>query len=139
MAKNLILGPILAQIWVPIFFSWLLPLLDVRHCCKLSMYAVFRKTNVGSFDQNLSPQIFFSWVLSLLDVRHCRKLSLYAISRKTNDPNSRKWRKTSFWVWFRPVGPKFGPRNFFFFFKNLFLELTLGLLSKFTFSRLKFD
>ena len=31
----------------------------------------------------------------------------YAISRKTYDPNSRKWRKTSFRAWFRRIGPKF--------------------------------
>ena len=46
-----------------------------------------------------------------------RKLSPYAISRKTHDPNSRKWQKTSFWVWFTPVGPKFKPPNIFL--KNL--------------------
>ena len=26
-------------------FSWILPLLLVRHCCKLSLYAIWRKTN----------------------------------------------------------------------------------------------
>ena len=49
--------------------------------------------------------------------KYCRKLSLYVISRKTYDPNSIKRRKTSFWVWFRPVGPKFQlPKSFL---KNL--------------------
>ena len=45
--------------------------------------------------QILAPGVF-SWVLHLLGVRHRRKLSLYAILGKTYDPNSRKWRKTSF-------------------------------------------
>ena len=46
--KNLVSGPILApldHIWVPNIFWWILPLLDVRHCCKLSLYAISRKTN----------------------------------------------------------------------------------------------
>ena len=33
MAKKLILGLILAQIWSPKYFSWFLPLLDVEHHC----------------------------------------------------------------------------------------------------------
>ena len=62
------------------------------------------------------------WVLPLLDVRHCCNLLLYAISRKKYDPNSRKLWKTSFWAWFRPNGPKYGPPKFFF--KNLAASLT---------------
>ena len=49
MTKNLVSDPILfplAQIWAPkFFFLWILPLLDVNHCCKLSLYAISRKTN----------------------------------------------------------------------------------------------
>ena len=30
--------------WPPKFFSWVLPLLDVRHCHKLSSYPISRKT-----------------------------------------------------------------------------------------------
>ena len=60
------------------------------------------------------PLQFFLWVFSLLYVRHHRKLSLYAISRKTYDPNSRKWRKFLFSVWFSPPWPKFRLRNVFF-------------------------
>ena len=56
------------------FFSWVLPLLDVIHCCKLSLYAISKKTNepnmrkwqkpiftpnFGPFDPNLGPQISF--------------------------------------------------------------------------------
>ena len=62
----------------------------------------------------LGPLKFFSWVLSLLNVRNCCKLSSHAICRKTFNPNSRKWRKTSFWAWFRAVGSKFGLLIFFF-------------------------
>ena len=46
--KKLVLDPILAplaQIWTPKFFSWILPLLDARHFCKLSLHAISRKTN----------------------------------------------------------------------------------------------
>ena len=98
MAKNLISGPILdclAQIWVPNFFSWVLPILDVRYCCKLS---------------------------------------LNATSTKRYDPNSRKWRKTSFWAWFRSIGPKFRLPNFFL--KNLTSSITRyhGQLSSCTIS-----
>ena len=71
--------------------------------------------------QILAPDIF-SWFLPLLDIRHCRKLSLYTISRKMFNPNSRKWGKTSFWAWFRLIGPKFGPP--IFLKKNLALSVT---------------
>ena len=43
MAKNLILDPILTnltQILVQKLFSWILPLLLVRRCCKESLYAI---------------------------------------------------------------------------------------------------
>ena len=48
MTKNLVSGLILAslaQIWATKTFPWILPLLDVRRCCKLSLYAISRKTN----------------------------------------------------------------------------------------------
>ena len=41
--EKITLGPILvrfAQIWGPNMFLWVLPLLDVRHCHKLSSYAI---------------------------------------------------------------------------------------------------
>ena len=41
--KNLILGLILAHFGPPKL--WVLPLLDVRNCYKLSLYAISRKTN----------------------------------------------------------------------------------------------
>ena len=37
-APSAILGP-------QNFFSWILLLLDGRHCCKLALYAISRKTN----------------------------------------------------------------------------------------------
>ena len=37
-------GPILAPL-AQNCFTWILPPLDVRHCCKLSLYAISRKTN----------------------------------------------------------------------------------------------
>ena len=74
---------------------------------------------LASLAQIWAPN-FFLWVLPLLDVRHCISLSSYSISRNTYDPNSRKWRKTSFWAWFRFIGPKFGPP--FLFFENLFRQ-----------------
>ena len=97
---------------------------EIIHCSKLSSYAVSRAPTKPSLrklqkkkkisglilarlDQIWVPKIFF-----ILDVRHSRKLSLYPISWKTY-PNSRKWRKYSFWAWFRPIGPKFGPPFFF--------------------------
>ena len=66
MVKKLVSGPILsplAQIWAPKFFSWTLLLLDVKHCCKLSLYAFSRKTNElnlrkwqkSSFGPNFDP------------------------------------------------------------------------------------
>ena len=121
MAKYLIWDPILAHFGPNLFpkiFLWVLPLLHVRNCCKLSLYVISRKTNEPNlkkwkkkkfwawfwpaFAQIWSPKIFL-WVLPLLDVIHCYKLSLYAISRKTNEPHLRKWHKTYFWTQFWPV------------------------------------
>ena len=106
----------------PFFFS---PKLVVRHCSKLSSYVIWRKNNEPDLGKRqkkklisaqfwpvwpkFGPQNSFPWVLPLVGVRHCRKLSLYPIPRKNYDPNSRKWRKTSFWVWLRLIEPKFGP------------------------------
>ena len=98
------LGPLGPNSGRQIFFIKLV----VRHCSKLSFYSIYRKTNEPSL-----RKWWQSCVLPVLDIRHCRKLSLYAISRKMYDPNSRKWQKTSFWDWFRPIGPTFGPPIFF--------------------------
>ena len=81
---------------------------DVRHCCKLSLYAISRKTNepslrkqqknqfcgdFGLYQPKFGPQKYFVQVLPLLDVKHYCKLSLYTILRRTNKPNLRKQQK----------------------------------------------
>ena len=35
----------LTQIWVPQVFSWALPPLCGRQCCKISLYEISKKTN----------------------------------------------------------------------------------------------
>ena len=105
MAKSLVLGPILA----PKRFQSILPELDVRHCYKLSLYAISKKTNEPSLrkwqkNQFLGPILtpwpkfwprkVFQWNLPVLDVGHCCKLSLHANLRKTNEPNLKKHPKT---------------------------------------------
>ena len=73
MTKNLILGPILAQICSTNFFAGL-PLLVIRHCSKLSSYAIKRKNNAPNFrkqkpnfgpdfcllDANFDPLLFLA-------------------------------------------------------------------------------
>ena len=115
MAKNLVSGQILAplaQIWVPKFFSRILPLLDVRHCCKLKFHSISMKTNkpnlrkwgkktsfgpdFGTFDQIRAADCFF-FVCFFLSKNlapsvtwyHCQ-LSLCAKSEKTNGSILRK-------------------------------------------------
>ena len=80
MTTNLVSGPILAplaQIWAPKFFSRILPSLDVRHCCKLSLYATWEngkkpcfRPDFGPFDPNSSCQFFFPkiWLCQSLNV-----------------------------------------------------------------------
>ena len=81
--------PYFGLFW-PIFgprncFSWVLPLLDVRHCCKLSLYVIARKTNepnlrkwqktsfgpnFGPFGPNSCRQSFLPkiWLCQSLDI-----------------------------------------------------------------------
>ena len=90
------------------FFFGVLPLQNVMHCCKLSLYAISRKTNEANLRK--WPKLLFQvrfWpkfvppsqtnklfgVLYLEDVMHCYKLSSYATSRETNESNLRKWQK----------------------------------------------
>ena len=35
--------PFVPNLACPIFFSWVVPLLDIRHCCKLPLYVISRK------------------------------------------------------------------------------------------------
>ena len=98
--KKQVLGrflTLLVQIWAKIFFSLILPFLNVRNCCKLSWFANSgnKKPSFGPhfglhWPKFNPPQKIFSWLLPLLDIIHCYKLTLYAISRKTNKPNLRK-------------------------------------------------
>ena len=132
MAKKLILGLVLVRFDPNLAqksFSWSLPPLDVIHCCKLSLYAISKKTNELNLIKSqknkfqarfwplwhkFGPPKNFSWILPLLDVKNCCKLSLYAFSRKTNEPNLRKWqKKPSFGPNFGPIGPHLSPKNFF--------------------------
>ena len=89
--KKLNFGPDLGPFWLKYrlqkLFSWVLPLLDVIHCCKLSLYAMKRKTNkqtwkngkkssfgpdFGLFGPNSSYQFFFFfsriWLFQSLDI-----------------------------------------------------------------------
>ena len=104
----------------PELFSWVLSLLPSYHPTQFQgkrmnqTWENGKKTNFGPDFGWFGPQNLLSWVLPLLDVRHCCKLSSSSISWKTYDPNPRKWQKTSFWAWFRPVWPKCGSQNFFY-------------------------
>ena len=93
--KNPNFGPNLHS---PKLFSWVLPLLVVRQCPKLSSYATSKKSNEPNYKKCwkkpliLDPILvhlaqiwaprFFLWVLPLLVVRVCSKLSSYGIYRK---------------------------------------------------------
>ena len=83
------------------FFSLILPLLVVRHCRKLSLYAISRKTNEPNFRKqektyfwvnfvpNLGHQFFFQ-NLALSVTRYHGQLSSYTTSEKNNNPIFRK-------------------------------------------------
>ena len=88
-----------------ILFLWVLSLLDVRHCCKLSLYAIPRKTNypnqgnsekpqfgpnLGLLGPNLGRHHFFLRNLASSVTRYYGQLLLCTISEKTNDPILRK-------------------------------------------------
>ena len=62
-----------------------LPLLDVTHCRKLSLYAITRKT----YDLNLRKLATANFLFILFYFTFFKsdfQLSSYTISRKTNDP-----------------------------------------------------
>ena len=61
-------GAFLLRFGLQKLFLWVLHLLDVAHCCKLSLYVISRKTNESNlrkwpdfnpFGQNLGPKNFF--------------------------------------------------------------------------------
>ena len=63
-------GLFLAQILSPKFFLWVLPLLDVIHSCKLSLYAILGKTNEPKLRKSSFGPDFFSkiWLRQSLDI-----------------------------------------------------------------------
>ena len=42
------------------FFLWLSPLLNVMHCCKLSMYTISRKINESNWENEKKPLVLGS-------------------------------------------------------------------------------
>ena len=118
---------------------WVLSLLDVFHCCKLSLYALSRKTNepnlrkwqkpsvkteFGPFSPNLGPKKFSCGFYhhSILDNAasyHCRQFQGKLINQTWENG-----KKISFGPDFDPFGPKSGRQFFFFFFKNLTPSVT---------------
>ena len=78
-------------------FSCLLLLLDVRHCSKLSLYALSRKTYDPSLRKYLKTS-FWAWfkffyfkILGSSFTRYHGKLSSCTIPEKTNDSILRKF------------------------------------------------
>ena len=106
--KNLVQSPIfplLVHIWAPNFFSSILPPPVVRHCCKLSLYAILRKTNEPNLRKQqkklvLEPSLvhlakirvanFFFLNLAPSVTRYHGQLSSCTISEETYDSILRK-------------------------------------------------
>ena len=72
------------------FFSWVLPLLDVRHCGKLSLYAISKKTNDPNSVISPPPPPQKKMVSSVTKYHGHGQLSSCTISEKTNNPILRK-------------------------------------------------
>ena len=106
MAKNLVLGPILAPLVqicaLKFFFLWILPSLYVKHCCKLLLYSISRKTkepnlrkwkkktnfgpDFGPFGQIWAAIFFFIFKnLASSVTRYHGQLLSCTISEKTDD------------------------------------------------------
>ena len=73
---------------------WFLPLLDIRHCRKLSLYSISKKTqensekphfgpDLGPLDLNSGRYFFFNLASSI--TRYHGELSTCKTSEKTND------------------------------------------------------
>ena len=94
MTKNLISDSILAhlaQIWAPKKILWVLFLVNVKYCCKLSLYAISRETydpNLRKWQKNWFwfglPKVF-SKSLALPFARYHGKTNGKK-SEKTNNP-----------------------------------------------------
>ena len=111
-----------------LFFSRILPLLDARHCCSLSLYATARKTNepnlrkwqkkprfgpvFGTFGPNFGPKNFFRRFYTTRCLTLLQPV-IYAVSRTANEPDLRQWKNPNFEPNFGPFWAKFGPRKFF--------------------------
>ena len=103
MVKNLVWSPISSPL---IFFSWVLPLLNVKHCCKLSLYAIskktkelnvrkWQKTSLWAWFRHAGPKFglhFFCCCKNLVSsaTQYHGQLSSCTISEKNNDPILRK-------------------------------------------------
>ena len=112
----------MTQIWAPKIFSWILPLLYVRHCCKLSLLAISRKINERNLRKwqknlvlglNLGPKIFFHefylyYMLDIVASYHCMQLQGKLMSQTWENG-----KKPSFRTNFDPFGPNLGPKIFF--------------------------
>ena len=113
-----------------------LPLLDIRHCCKLSLCAISRENykinlrkwqkklsfgpDFGPFDLNLRPKCFFS--LDIVASYHCMQFQGKLIKQTWEN-----CKKPSFKPDFGPFGPNLGPNFiylFIFFLKNLAPSVT---------------
>ena len=67
--QNLISGQIVAGFGpnlIPQFFLWVLPSLDVINCCKLSLYAIARKTNEPNLRKWKKKTLVFDLILAPL-------------------------------------------------------------------------
>ena len=95
------LGPLWPKFGPQKILSLTLPLLDVRNCCKLSLYAISWKTwendkkpsfgpDFGLFGSNLGHQFFSYKNLASSVARYHGQLLSCTISEKTNDPILRK-------------------------------------------------
>ena len=109
-------------------FSWILTLLHVTHCRKLSLYAISRNTNqpnltkwqnssfrinFGPFRPNLGPKNFFHrfylyFMLDIVASYHCLQFQ-----RKVMNQTWENYKKPSFGTNFGPFGPNLGSKNFF--------------------------
>ena len=118
----------------PKFSSWVLPLLDVIHCCKLSLYPISRKTNepnlrksqknppsfcpeFSPFGPNLGPKFFFRrfYLYQMLDIvasYHCMQFE----GKLKNQTWENGEKKPSFGSNFGPSRPNSLLQFSFFFF-----------------------
>ena len=78
MTKNLNLDLILTR-FAQKFFAGVLPLLDITHCCKLSLYAISRKTNKSNLRKWKKKKQF-----------QARFWLIYSILRKLSNATDRR-------------------------------------------------